>query len=419
MRMADQPEILVIGDSIWDRYLTVEPRANPESPVPAWNLVEERDEPGGALNAAEAVKRLGGRVRTCCGRGVSVKTRVRARHHGRLVDITRIDDDVSSEASVPAACESSAVLIADYGKGACSRSTVRAALDLGLPLVVDPHVSTPLETFEGVGVIKMNRVEAEHYLHRKLPPYPVEALAGAAELKETASALAVVITLEQWGAVWAGPDGPGVVDGHPVRVVDTIGAGDAFAAALVYQLALGCDYSWSIRYANSAAAASVQGEGCTPPKARDVELVRKECPVPQGRLILTNGCFDCLHVGHLETLRFAAGLKKPGDVLVAAVNSDRSVAELKGEGRPLLPATRRLSDVLSIVGVDGAFAFDGNLASQIQLLRPEVLVKGGATDAVVGAEQVERYGGEVVRGPRTLDISTTDIAGLLASKHEV
>ncbi|HVD77485.1 MAG TPA: D-glycero-beta-D-manno-heptose 1-phosphate adenylyltransferase [Vicinamibacteria bacterium] len=115
------------------------------------------------------------------------------------------------------------------------------------------------------------------------------------------------------------------------------------------------------------------------------------------RVVLTNGCFDLLHPGHLTLLEAA---RAHGDVLVVAINSDRSVRRIKGEGRPLVPEAERAETLLALEAVDRVVVYDEPTPLEVvKALVPEVLVKGAdwAEDAIVGREQVEASGGRVVR----------------------
>jgi rfaE bifunctional protein nucleotidyltransferase chain/domain len=115
------------------------------------------------------------------------------------------------------------------------------------------------------------------------------------------------------------------------------------------------------------------------------------------RVVLTNGCFDLLHPGHLTLLEAA---RANGDVLVVAINSDRSVRRIKGEGRPLVPEAERAETLLALEAVDRVVVYDEPTPLEVvKALVPDVLVKGAdwAEDAIVGREQVEASGGRVVR----------------------
>jgi rfaE bifunctional protein nucleotidyltransferase chain/domain len=115
------------------------------------------------------------------------------------------------------------------------------------------------------------------------------------------------------------------------------------------------------------------------------------------RLVLTNGCFDLLHAGHVRLLEAA---RREGDLLVIALNSDASVRALKGETRPILPAVERAELLLALESVDRVVCYDEDTPiAVVRALLPDVLVKGSdwAHDAIVGRAEVEAAGGRVVR----------------------
>jgi rfaE bifunctional protein nucleotidyltransferase chain/domain len=115
------------------------------------------------------------------------------------------------------------------------------------------------------------------------------------------------------------------------------------------------------------------------------------------KVVLTNGCFDLLHPGHLALLETA---RETGDVLVVALNSDASVRALKGEGRPIVPEAERAEVLLGLEAVDRVVVYDEPTPiAVVRALLPDVLVKGSdwAADAIVGRAEVERSGGRLVR----------------------
>jgi D-beta-D-heptose 7-phosphate kinase/D-beta-D-heptose 1-phosphate adenosyltransferase len=125
------------------------------------------------------------------------------------------------------------------------------------------------------------------------------------------------------------------------------------------------------------------------------------------RVVLTNGCFDLLHPGHLALLEAA---RAHGDVLVVAINSDRSVRRIKGEGRPLVPEAERAETLLALEAVDRVVVYDEPTPLEVvKALAPDVLVKGAdwAEDAIVGRKEVEAAGGQVVRVGMVPGRSTT------------
>jgi D-beta-D-heptose 7-phosphate kinase/D-beta-D-heptose 1-phosphate adenosyltransferase len=127
------------------------------------------------------------------------------------------------------------------------------------------------------------------------------------------------------------------------------------------------------------------------------------------RVVFTNGCFDILHPGHIRILEQARDL---GDVLIVGINSDASVRQLKGAGRPVLPENERAEILAALECVDAVIVFDELTPREvIARLLPDVLVKGGdwAGDKIVGREEVEAAGGRVVSAPVVAGFSTTDI----------
>ena len=127
------------------------------------------------------------------------------------------------------------------------------------------------------------------------------------------------------------------------------------------------------------------------------------------KLVFTNGVFDILHVGHVRYLEQARAL---GDALVVAINSDRTVRELKGAGRPLMNEDERAEILGALRAVDYVTIFDDvSPRSLITKLLPDVLVKGGdyALDEIHGREEVEAAGGRVVSLPFVEGVSSSDI----------
>lgn len=140
-----------------------------------------------------------------------------------------------------------------------------------------------------------------------------------------------------------------------------------------------------------------------------IVLLRKEISLLKKRLVFTNGCFDILHVGHVRYLKRARAL---GDVLVVAVNSDRSVRRIKGPSRPVIPEMERVEVLAALECVDYVFLFDELTPGKIiETVLPDILVKGSDWDleCIVGRDVVERNGGSVVTIPIVGGASTSRI----------
>jgi D-beta-D-heptose 7-phosphate kinase/D-beta-D-heptose 1-phosphate adenosyltransferase len=134
------------------------------------------------------------------------------------------------------------------------------------------------------------------------------------------------------------------------------------------------------------------------------------------RVVFTNGCFDLLHVGHVRSLEAARRL---GDRLIVGVNADAGVRRLKGPGRPIVPALQRAEILAALECVDWVVLFrEATPLALIRALRPDVLAKGAdwSRDAIVGREEVEGWGGRVVRLRQVPGVRTTRLISL-AGRH--
>jgi rfaE bifunctional protein nucleotidyltransferase chain/domain len=144
--------------------------------------------------------------------------------------------------------------------------------------------------------------------------------------------------------------------------------------------------------------------------SQDKLLSVREALRAEGKtLVFTNGVFDLLHVGHV---RYLAAARALGDALIVALNSDRTVRELKGEGRPLVNEDERAEIIAALRQVDYVTIFDDvSPRSLIALLLPDVLVKGGdyGLNEIHGREEVEAAGGRVVSLPFVGGASTSTI----------
>ncbi len=142
--------------------------------------------------------------------------------------------------------------------------------------------------------------------------------------------------------------------------------------------------------------------------SREELIIRRRGWKDNGRrVVFTNGCFDLLHPGHIRLLEQARAL---GDVLVVGLNSDRGVRELKGQGRPLVPARERAEVVAALEAVETVVIFEEPTPRElVAALRPDVLVKGGdwGPEEIVGREEVEAAGGRVERIPLLEGYSTS------------
>lgn len=150
---------------------------------------------------------------------------------------------------------------------------------------------------------------------------------------------------------------------------------------------------------------------------RQMKIILQPLRTRRKKIVFTNGCFDLLHVGHVRYLRRA---KQMGDVLVVGLNSDRSVREIKGHQRPIVPEKERAEILSALECVDFVVLFDEpDPLRLISALRPHILVKGAdwPKDRIIGRDVVERIGGKVVRVPLVPGSSSTGIIERILARY--
>jgi D-beta-D-heptose 7-phosphate kinase/D-beta-D-heptose 1-phosphate adenosyltransferase len=133
------------------------------------------------------------------------------------------------------------------------------------------------------------------------------------------------------------------------------------------------------------------------------------------QVVFTNGCFDLLHPGHI---RYLAAARALGDALIVGINSDRSVREIKGKGRPILDERERAEVLSGLESINYVTVFDEDTPRElVRLLQPDILVKGGdwPIDQIIGREEVEAAGGRVYSLPYIEGSSTTEIIQRIVS----
>ncbi len=326
------------------------------------------------------------------------------------------------------------VVLSDYAKGVCTAALVSrvtaAARRAGVPVLVDPGHGVPLRHYAGATLIKPNRAEAATALG--MDDVSADRLRDVA-VGEAGAVPAdyLLVTLDADGMVLLDPRGS--VDHFPADardVCDITGAGDAVIAMVAVAWGGGLEPRDAVALGNVAGGIEVRKRGVAPIERREVvaELLREQgrhaskimtlaqaasyCRSARDRaqrVVLTNGCFDLLHFGHVTYLQEA---KMLGDLLVVAINSDASVRRLKGPDRPVIDQSQRAAMLASLECVDAVVVFDEPTPHRVlESIRPDVLVKGGTyrVEEVVGREIVEAYGGQVTVVGLVEGLSTTRI----------
>ncbi|MEQ8785895.1 MAG: D-glycero-beta-D-manno-heptose 1-phosphate adenylyltransferase [Pirellulaceae bacterium] len=327
-----------------------------------------------------------------------------------------------------------ALLISDYAKGVCTpkllRGLIQAARDAKIPVLVDPRRDGGFDRYRGATLIKPNRAETAAAVGQRIDSGDDAREAGRKLCRRLAVEMAV-ITLDRDGMALVRHDGTSQLVPTTVRsVYDITGAGDMVLATLGACLAGGVAIEDAVRLANVTAGLEVQRPGTAvvtrdeiqaelastqrlgSRKVVDCQTAARLAEEHRSRgetIVFTNGCFDLLHVGHLQVLAESAA---HGDVLVVGVNSDSSVRRLKGSARPIINERDRAALLAALGCVDYVVVYEDDTPHPLlHAIRPDVLVKGGtyALDEVVGHEVVESYGGRVAVTGTIDGISTTRI----------
>ena len=331
-----------------------------------------------------------------------------------------------------------AIVISDYSKGFLSPNVLEGLIAVGgqwgVPILVDPK-SSDLTRYRGATVLKPNVHELEAVIGRKLKEdLEADLTAVSGSLLETADVEALIVTLGEKGmGVFSRQAEPFFVPTSVREVFDVSGAGDTVIAALALSLAAGASFHDAVHVANEAAGIAVGKSGVAivepkelasrfAPGGGDKILSRQELVnrvawwrMQDQKVVLTNGCFDLLHVGHVHLLREAAA---QGDVLIVAINSDDSVRRLKGGNRPLIAADERAALLAALNSVDSVVVFDEDTPRELlEEVRPDILVKGGdyREDQVVGRRMIADWGGSVVLIPLVPDRSTSSLVERIRS----
>jgi len=461
--------LLVVGDVMLDKYIWGEVgRISPEAPVPVVRATHQSHQPGGAANVAMNISKLGAQVvvigftggdedesllteglRT---HGISTEfvvsegfpTITKQRILGGRQQMLRVDSErlgTRSESDYERLLERvlarlagcNAVVLSDYAKGALTaevcQAVIQTARGQGIPVLVDPK-SADFARYRGATTICPNRAELSAAVHGD--SYDLKALLHAAEVQVQQLGIEFLsATLGERGIALVRAGNSFVVPAVARQVFDVSGAGDTVIAVLALCLASGLTPETSVELANIAAGIVVGKVGTVPVEKYELlaalapeialhgenkvvtrqELTQRvaQWKANGERVAFTNGCFDLLHVGHITVLEQARGF---GDRLIVAINSDTSIRNLKGPGRPVVGETDRARVLAALAAVDAVVVFDEPTPLEVIVAtRPDVIVKGGdyAVDTVVGANEVMCWGGQVKIVPLVEGHSTTQI----------
>jgi D-beta-D-heptose 7-phosphate kinase/D-beta-D-heptose 1-phosphate adenosyltransferase len=440
-------KILIIGDVMLDRYWTgPTARISPEAPVPVVRVVDMEDRPGGAANVAINAATLGAQVVLIGMTGkdeaaqilndrlaamnvtcefvkvASQDTITKLRIMSRNQQLLRLDFEKSfatdDKSELLAKFEervqqTDVVVLSDYSKGCLSdpQSLILLARKYNKPIIVDPKGSD-FSRYKGATLLTPNLSEFEGEMG--FYESEDELFNYAQALKQKCDLDAVLVTRSEKGMSLY-QDQVYHLPAHAKEVYDVTGAGDTVISTLACCIAVGLSLERACQFANHAASVVVgklgtstvsttelaiavnaqvhQGGGVM--NAQQLRLAVQQAQRKGERVVMTNGCFDILHSGHVAYLTEAATL---GDRLIVAVNTDDSVRKLKGEGRPINNLQRRMAVLAGLSAVDWVVPFsDDTPQSLIADILPDVLVKGGdyKIPEIAGGKEVIANGGEV------------------------
>jgi D-beta-D-heptose 7-phosphate kinase / D-beta-D-heptose 1-phosphate adenosyltransferase len=456
--------VMVVGDVMLDRYWHgATSRISPEAPVPVVSIDTDEFRLGGAGNVALNAAALGaetsllglvgdddvavqvqqmleersvrGELQRVPGSSTITKLRIMSRHQ-QLIRLD-FDDHFPSwdfdallavfERSVARA---DVVVLSDYAKGTLRRSKdlIAAARRQGVPVVVDPK-GTDFERYRGATIITPNQHEFEAVVGKCEDER--QLVERAENLRVSLDLDAVLVTRSEQGMLLiAGNSAPLTMPTQAQEVFDVTGAGDTVVAALGVGLAARLPLPEAVAISNLAAGIVVGKLGTATVTVSEL-MERAQGPRRQvsggfftedetvglvadlrqrgSKVVMTNGCFDILHPGHVDYLEKARAL---GDVLIVALNDDDSVRRLKGSSRPVNGLAHRARMLLALSCVDYVVPFADDTPERLYCrLLPDLLVKGGdyAEADVAGGACVKAAGGQVRILPFVEGFSTTDI----------
>lgn len=468
MPLFEKARVLVAGDVMLDQYWQGDvSRISPEAPVPVVHVQKIEERVGGAGNVALNIKALGGsawllglvgndsaaksieekldqeQIANCLLRVADVSTISKLRVVSHNQQLLRLDlekhfkgwqDEPFLTAYLTQLANSDLVVLSDYGKGTLQNiaKLIALAKKMNKPVLVDPK-SRDFSIYHGATVVTPNFNEFEAVVGKCYSEK--EITAKAIELLQKHEFQAILITRGADGMSLIHKDKKALrLDAKAREVYDVTGAGDTVVATLGAAMAAGAELTEAVALANVAAGEVVKKLGTTVIAISDLgraiqrqqsfdaavldeeHLLQrlKDVRAHGEKIVMTNGCFDILHSGHVTYLEQAKAL---GDRLVVAVNDDASVARLKGRTRPINKLKERMLVLAALGSVDWVVPFSEDTPARlIELVSPNILVKGGdyKVHEIAGSDHVLGSGGEVIIVPFSDGFSTSSMLDRIA-----
>ncbi|GLO61899.1 bifunctional protein HldE [Vibrio sp. MACH09] len=458
-----QSGVLIIGDVMLDRYwYGPTGRISPEAPVPVVKVEDNEERPGGAANVAMNIAALSGKAtviglvgedepaqvltNTLSSLKVNCQfvplaefptiTKLRVMSRGQQMirldfedKFTGVDPELMLAQMETALPNVQSVVLSDYAKGALEhvQALIQKARAAGLPVFIDPK-GADFERYRGATLLTPNMAEFELVVGKVEDEQ--QLVEKGLDLIERYDFEALLVTRSEHGmTLLRKGEEPFHLPTLAKEVFDVTGAGDTVISVLAASVAAGKPLDEACALANAAAgvvvgklgtstlstielAEAIHGSQDTDygviTESALIEAVKKARSKGE-KVVMTNGCFDILHAGHVSYLNHAAEL---GDRLIVAVNSDDSVKRLKGPGRPVNPTERRMAVLAGLGAVDWVVPFEEDTPQRlISEVLPSLLVKGGdyKPHEIAGGDEVIAAGGEVKVLNFEEGVSTTEI----------
>tara|TARA_B100000745_G_scaffold103727_1_gene66219 strand:+ start:3646 stop:5076 length:1431 start_codon:yes stop_codon:yes gene_type:complete len=467
-----QARVLIVGDVMLDRYWSGgTSRISPEAPVPVVRVGQIEERAGGAANVALNIASLGGQapliglvgddeaagsLSTCIEASkvenhlvrvpnfpTITKLRVMSRHQQLIrldfeEDFSKADHDPMVHEFMQNLASADVVILSDYAKGALAevRKMILLAKEAGVPVLVDPK-GTDFTKYRGASLLTPNFSEFQAVVGEC--ESEEEIITKGLELVEHFELDALLVTRGENGMTLIQKGEQAFhLPAMAREVYDVTGAGDTVIATLATALAVGQSYRQAVALANTAAGIVVGKLGTATisvpeltaaiyfaPESEmgvvneaQLKTVVEQAKARGETIVMTNGCFDILHAGHVAYLNAA---KKLGSRLIVAVNSDASVRGLKGAGRPVNPVERRMEVLAGLGAVDWVVPFEEETPERLICnILPNILVKGGdyKVEDIAGGKCVIANGGEVKVLAFLEGCSTTDIIESIMKKEQ-
>lgn len=457
-------KVTVVGDVMLDSYWKgPSSRISPEAPVPVVKVQDKEERAGGAANVAINIASLGAPCnlvgivgedknaeileKIVRNHGISpdfvltdehptiTKLRVLSRNQQLLRldfedSFSDLDESKILKSFEDSIKDSKVVIFSDYGKGSLSSVSkmIEIANKKGITTLIDPK-GTDFEKYSGATLLTPNMSEFEAVVGKVKNDDDLEQKALA--LIEKCKLKMLLVTRSEDGMSLVRPGLKAVhLPTYAREVYDVTGAGDTVIGTLGTCLAAGLDIVTACEYANCAAGIVVGKIGTSTASPEELmsalgksssntdegivseeelcKLVRRLQSEGQ-TIVMTNGCFDIIHPGHVTYLKQAKAL---GNKLIVAVNSDASVSHLKGPTRPINRLQDRMTVLSALGSVDYVVSFDEDTPQKlISRVLPDILVKGGdyKVEEIAGHKEVLANGGKVIIIPFVDGCSTTSI----------